>query len=404
MNRARRSTMLFSAVALACSFAFNAIGQSTVADRYVISAKAGGVNHLEGAVTIQRANGTSGTLLRRDRVEIGDRITTGQDGKAEILLNPGSYIRLGGESSFEFGSTDLEDLQIAFDSGSAMFEVFASNEFRVSVTTPKGKVLLTDSGIYRIDIAGDGTAVLSVTKGKAQVGDATATIVKEGKTGTITGGIATVGKFDKDKRDALGEWSRNRSKELGKFTSSLQSKQLSNTLLNSYNMGGWNIYDSFGLWIYDVRYGYSCFLPFGNGWRSPYGWWYGNGIYWHNLPGIYIPPIRQVRDWETVKNPRAPGTPVNPAATVKDPRVRSAVQDGNSSVKGPRTPRQSYEPPPFTRIQRETGSSVRNGDFSNDDSMFRSTSPRSYSPQITSVPAPPPAPVTPPYASSRKDN
>ena len=90
---------------------------SPVADKYIISAKAGGVNFVEGTVTVIRATGRSGILLKSDRVEIGDRVTTGADGRAEVLLNPGSFIRLGKNSSFEFGSTDLEDLQIRLDSG-----------------------------------------------------------------------------------------------------------------------------------------------------------------------------------------------------------------------------------------------------------------------------------------------
>lgn len=395
--------MLFFALALACASVSVAFGQSSTADRYVISAKAGGVNDVEGTVTVQRQSGTSGLLLRRDRLEIGDRVTTGNDGMAEVLMNPGSYIRLGSGSSFEFRSTDLEDLQIKIDGGSAMFEVFASNEFRVSIVLPKGSASLVESGIYRVDVAGDGSAVLSVTKGKAEVGGA-ATVVKEGKTATIADGTVALGKFDKDKLDSLGQWSRLRSKELGKVTASLQNKHLGNTLLNAYNRGAWNIYDSFGLWIFDASFGGYCFLPFGNNWRSPYGWWYRNGIYWNNLPGVYIPPIRQVPTWATDRGPRSPVSPASPGYDVKNPPVRAAA-DPNSSVRSPRITKESFGPPPFTRVNRESGSDMLRGgnrDYSSSDSFFQNSSPRTYTPM--SAPPPMPAPVTPPHAASRKDN
>ena len=54
----------------------------------------------------------AGCFFKGDTLEIGDRVSTADDGKAEILLNPGSYLRLGGHSAFEFKTTSLDDLQI----------------------------------------------------------------------------------------------------------------------------------------------------------------------------------------------------------------------------------------------------------------------------------------------------
>jgi hypothetical protein len=85
---------------------------SALGDKYVVSAKAGGTNLIEGEVTISRTDGTTGLLVKGMRVEVGDRVTTGADGRAEILLNPGSYLRMGHNSSFEFKSTSLDDLKV----------------------------------------------------------------------------------------------------------------------------------------------------------------------------------------------------------------------------------------------------------------------------------------------------
>jgi hypothetical protein len=41
-------------------------------------------------------------------------------------LNPGSYIRLAENSSFEFLTTSLDDLQLKLSDGSAMLEVMQS--------------------------------------------------------------------------------------------------------------------------------------------------------------------------------------------------------------------------------------------------------------------------------------
>src|SRR5687768_10332637 len=112
---------------------------SAARDRFVISAKPGGVNYVEGAVGLARKIGGGGRLIKGDTLQIGDRVSTGPDGKAEILLNPGSFIRLGGNSAFEFVTTSLDDLHLRIDRGSAVLEVFAAEDFQVNVAAGKGR-------------------------------------------------------------------------------------------------------------------------------------------------------------------------------------------------------------------------------------------------------------------------
>ena len=112
---------------------------SAARDRFVISAKAGGVNYVEGTVGLARKRGGGGRLIKGDTLEIGDRVSTGPDGRAEILLNPGSFIRIGPNSAFQFVTTSLDDLRLRVDRGSAVLEVFAAEDFRVGVTAGKGR-------------------------------------------------------------------------------------------------------------------------------------------------------------------------------------------------------------------------------------------------------------------------
>ncbi|MBK8148183.1 MAG: FecR domain-containing protein [Acidobacteria bacterium] len=103
---------------------------SSVGSIYVISAKAGGVSYVEGKVSVVRKEGKSGLLIKDDQIEVGDRVSTGPDSKAEILLNPGSYLRLGANTSFEFLTTSLDDLKLKLHGGSAVVEVLASMNSR----------------------------------------------------------------------------------------------------------------------------------------------------------------------------------------------------------------------------------------------------------------------------------
>lgn len=285
------AAILVAMLAATVVFAQEDAIKAAAGDKYVISAKAGGVNFVEGTVGIVRMLGKSGVLLKRDTLEIGDRVSTGADGKAEILLNPGSYLRLGGNSAFEFVTTSLDDLQLKVDRGSAILEVFASDEFAVTVATPKGKFDLIQSGIYRVDVAADGTGRLEVWKGKAEIGGGEA--IKGGRVADLDGGQVEVAKFDRDEKDEFELWSKARAKELSKISGDLKRRELRTLLASSYLGGRWSLRDSFGLWVYDPFRSAFCFLPFGYGWSSPYGYGFGHNIWWYQ-PYIpwYNPPIR----------------------------------------------------------------------------------------------------------------
>ena len=305
--------------------------------QYVISAKAGGVNYVEGKVSVMRRSGTSGVVVEGDEIQIGDRVTTGDDGMTEVLLNPGSYLRLGHNTSFEFGSTDLEDLKLDLRAGSAVLELYATDDFKVSVKLPQSAMQLTRSGVFRIDVMSDGSARLFVIKGKAYVGPGGATEVGAGRVAAVTKSGTSVTKFDKSATDSLDIWSKSRSKELASLNGRLQRNALTNSLLSSFNNNGWNIYNSFGLWVFDPRLRRSLFLPFGYGWSSPYGWDYGWGLWRCNMPW-YV--------WTPTYYPRAPvstgggGTPTTTAQT----------NEGR---------RQRMHTPPFERAQ--TDARVRTG-------------------------------------------
>jgi len=266
---------------------------SSVTDTYVISAKAGGVNHIEGQVSIVRKEGKSGLLLRDDNIGIGDKVSTGADGRAEILLNPGSFARLAENSQFEFITTDLDNLKLKLSRGIAIFEVYADNEFKVSIGLPDANIELTESGVYRIDVLPDGSGKLSVWKGNYSAENEKAE-VKAGRTVVVKGkNVSAVAKFDRDNKDSFDLWSQLRAKEASAINKRLQRNALSNSLLASYNRGGWNRYNTFGLWVFDPFTRRWSFLPFGSGWYSPYGYGYGFDLYRCRMPDYvyYNPPV-----------------------------------------------------------------------------------------------------------------
>ncbi|MEJ7848504.1 MAG: FecR family protein [Pyrinomonadaceae bacterium] len=353
---------VFAVLFTVTAFVFSAFAQnnsiaSAAGDKYIISAKAGGVNYVEGSVSIAKKQGRSGALLKSDKLEIGDKVSTGTDGKVEILLNPGSFLRLGANSSFEFKTTSLDDLQVSVSSGSAIFEVFAAEDFTVSVNVPNTKFNLVQSGIYRVDVASDGIGTIEVWKGKAELADAKNTVVKGGREASFAGGNATVAKFDRDDKDALENWSKARSKELSKVSGSFQRTQMRTALMQSFLGRQWNMYDSFGLWVFDPFGRNYCFLPFGYGWQSPYGYGFGSHVGWYNLPPvIYYPP------------------PSNQKNTAGPARTGRAISAANQN---PVWAAQQKIIPPFVRMEGDRTSKVGVPEptFDNDPSPGPSSRP-----------------------------
>ncbi len=369
----------FAAVLLAGSaFAQDDRVMAAAGDKYVISAKAGGVNYTEGKVAVARVNGRSGLLVKGDDLDVGEQVSTDAAGKAEILLNPGSYLRLGGNSSFEFVTTSLDDLKIKLRLGSAIFEVIVDNDFRVSVMMPKSEIDLTNSGVYRIDVMPDGTSKVSVWKGKVEIGEEDETRVKSGKSAVLGDSSTTVAKFDRDEKDALELWSKDRAKELTKINSRLQRNTLRDSLLYSFNRRGWNVYDSFGVWVLDRFTGQWCFLPFGYGWSSPYGFGYGFDMWRCRMPYIvYSNP-----------NPGYPG----PTAGTPNPRVDGPAPPTSER----RKPRAGV--PPYRKMERIDGDGgVVTRPRREDGPIFTSPFPRrpSSSPAPTSGSVPLPRPSSP---------
>lgn len=281
--------------------------RQTTRDDRLISAKAGGVNFVAGDVKTRRAGGQDWQSVSvKDDIKDGDSARTGADGRVEVLLNPGSYLRAGASTELEFTDTSLDNLRLRLARGSVVVEAtgYESTDLSIQISTPQTRVEVVRAGVYRIDITQAGETVVSVQKGRALIGEGSAAlVVKGGKEARVAGAggveVAKLQKKDKKQRDELETWSRDRGKELAKVNNALASRQ-TNSLLASYN-GISDIYradfPSSGLWFWSARRNCYTFLPFATGWRSPYGYGYGSSFLYYdyyNCPGCPTTAYRPV--------------------------------------------------------------------------------------------------------------
>ena len=266
-------------------------------EKYIISAKAGGINLVSGNVRVQRKGQESaGELTSSDELESGDRVLTGWAGRVEVLLNPGSYMRVDENSEVELADASLDTLRIKLIKGSAVVEVAGADgvRFEINIDTPHTSALIVRSGIYRFSIpAGERTEIF-VRKGRLFFGTGLTARVKDGQKVVINGAATEVAKFDKKSQDAFDLWSKERARTLAHANSKLKTRSLVAAMDDYHSRvwmrGGLNFpgrYYGMGLWIYNSRLGGYCFLPLGGGfWSSPYGYdyptrfWYGGYNPW----------------------------------------------------------------------------------------------------------------------------
>ena len=184
----------------------------------------GDVECLCGGVRIRRL--TPGHVFKN-----GDELRTGTDGRVEILLNPGYYVRLGSDSQARLTNLTPENLKIRLARGAAIIEIAVpdlSNRFKwmvnsafdlVTVNTPRDEYTITSSGAFRFNVNAEANSEVKVLKGSVVVAGST---VDAGKTASLNNGRPVLDSLDKSGADGFDHWSRDRGANLVQANKSLK--------------------------------------------------------------------------------------------------------------------------------------------------------------------------------------
>lgn len=280
LNSIRKTSPIIVCVLI---FAAAAYGQNR--ERFGISAKAGGVNSVAGHVLVQRVGQTSQEdLTSRDDLNSGDIVSTTSDSRVEVLLNPGSYLRVTENSEFELTDNSINNLALRLKKGSAIVEATGTDNIRlqIRVVTNQSKFTIVRAGVYRINVRPDLTELL-VQKGRVFV-DGQSGFIKGGTRVTFANKTTATAKLSKKDRDEFDDWSKERGELLARANERLSIRTLNSYLarnsLNDYLFGaawewGFSAANPFGLWTFSPFAGGYTFFPFHRGWSSPYGANYG---------------------------------------------------------------------------------------------------------------------------------
>ena len=135
---------------LVAALVFGVLAGSSLYAQYVISAHSGVVQYVEGKAYLNDAlvEPKFGKFL-----EIGEtqELRT-EEGRTEILLTPGVFLRMSQNSSVRMVSTRLTDTRVEILTGSAMVERDDAPKDNSVMLLYKGTtMLLVKHGLYRLD-------------------------------------------------------------------------------------------------------------------------------------------------------------------------------------------------------------------------------------------------------------
>ncbi len=256
-------------------------------EKFVISAKAGGINAVTGqASVVGKGESEWQQLMITDDLAAGDRVKTASDGRVEILLNPGSYLRVGGNSEVELANNSLDNLEVRLLRGTAIVEATGVDgmELMINISTPHARLSIVRQGLYRFNVVPGDNTELIVRKGRVILNDSH-TKVKGGNKVIFSATNVSVAKLTNEEKKNTEEvevWSKDRAKSLAQANNHISNRMLtsafrdSDPFLNGFSSG---FSRRSGIWFFNSRAGCYTFLPFFYGWGSPYGSSYGTSIY-----------------------------------------------------------------------------------------------------------------------------
>ena len=260
-----------------------ALSSTTLFGQTVISAKAGVIHYTEGDVKLgsgaTAAPVESRTGGRFTEMKDGQVLSTGE-GRAEVLLNPGVFLRVGENSSVTMISTRLADTRLEVTRGTALVEATEiADDNAITILVKDAAISLNKMGLVRIDAE----TGIRVYKGQVQViAGGSPEILKDGREMQFATGN-TITRFDAKAGDPLYRWAARRAEyiAMANIASANMARQSS-----SYSM-----YPASGGWFYNSYYGMMTYLPMGNGmFRSPFGYFYYSPGRVQNYYNSFIQP------------------------------------------------------------------------------------------------------------------
>ena len=282
-NRANFPKLGFAVIFFA--FALISPGLSAAQERYPSVAR---ISFVSGPVSYSRGDDPDewDDAIENVPLTIGDRIYAPEDGRAELQLPSGNFVRLAPRSYFTALNLSDDIKQFYLGEGAASFNIrrLRSDEV-IEIDTPNVSVTLDQPGRYRIAVDEDGNSRISVRRGRVIVAASGRQITVENSEiriyGTDSPRYEIVGL---PATDAFDRWVAERDDRFDRAYSGA-SRYASEEIIGVEDLS------DYGRWENIPEYGYAWtpsvvaagWAPFSVGrwfWQDPWGWTWISGERW----------------------------------------------------------------------------------------------------------------------------
>ena len=266
------------------------------------------ISLINGDVSVRRADSGDFVAAAINAPLVApDTILTGRSSRAEVQLDYANMVRLAPSTEVRLTELEYERFQVQVAIGLVNWSVLRDSNADVDISTPNVSVRPVRRGRYRVEVRADGTTVVTVRDGEAEIfTPAGSEFLREGRM-MIVRGPADSPEFQiasAARKDEWDEWNRDRDKYLERSASYRYA---------SRDIVGVDDLDYYGTWVNVDSYGW-CWRPrvvagwapyrygrwswidyYGWSWVSydPWGWapyhygrWFHHGPYgWVWYPG-----------------------------------------------------------------------------------------------------------------------
>jgi hypothetical protein len=263
-----------------------------VSAQSVISAHSGVIHFSEGSVFLddQRVEHKTGKF---DQMNNGSELRT-QDGRAEVLLTPGTFLRLGANSAIRMVSNQLDDTRVELLSGAAIVNQGSDTlaDTAVTVLYNLDEVHIKKAGRYRFDSE---PPQVKVESGEVEVfGDGKSVEASAGYVVPFEGKLTArkllndpqLNDLGSSKADELGNWDQARNNSVAESNTDAAATSDLAGVIDGWQNNPDEVLQSLGIPPYIP--GMSSMIPppgYGSGLYNPA---YGAGLY---TSGLYGPAL-----------------------------------------------------------------------------------------------------------------
>lgn len=273
----------------------------TVSAQSVISAHSGTIHYTEGQVSLD------GTPVQPKFGEFPEvksgQVLAAQDGRAEILLTPGVFLRMAENSSFKMISNQLTNTRLEVQSGSAMIEVGELlSDNAITVVFHNADVSIAKRGLYRFD---SDPARLRVYEGELNVVSASTDPMTVRRAHELVFGEPKLEakSFDAKITDDFYRWSARRDEYVAASNIS-SAKTARDSGYSGMGCNGTSMMNSNyapgtgmgvtpgtggGSWAWNPWFGNFTYVPCGGTYMSPFGYGYFSPYTVGYMYGPYSP-------------------------------------------------------------------------------------------------------------------